>query len=370
MRIKSKKEDRILVVDDTIANIQLLGELLQKEGFQLNVAQNGKQALAAVTAMPPDLILLDIMMPEMDGLETCRRLKANPETRDIPIIFLTARAEIDDIITGFKLGAVDYLTKPFKTEELFARINTRLDLRRSHKLIAQQNKELLEAAKLRDDVDLILRHDLKTPLNAILGYPQLILRKENLTEKGKQLVNNITDSGYRMLNMINLSLDLFKMERGVYQLKPVPVDILHIFDMIKKEVEGIVIGKFLEIKIESSGKPLKTEDDWIVLGEELLCYSLLANLIKNAVEASTEKACVTINLTKKEVIEISINNKGMVPVEIHDVFFEKYVTFGKSSGTGLGTYSAKLITETQQGQISMTTSESEGTTLTVQLPGV
>ena len=120
---------RILIVDDTPRNIQVLGALLKKEGYQINIAQNGLQAIEIVAETAPDLILLDVMMPELDGFQTCSRLKENPGTRDIPVIFLTARVETDDIVHGFELGAVDYVTKPFNPPELLSRVSTHLELK-------------------------------------------------------------------------------------------------------------------------------------------------------------------------------------------------------------------------------------------------
>ncbi len=120
------KGSRILIVDDTVKNIQVLGTVLKEEGYQINVAQNGQQALDVVGKVHPDLILLDVMMPVMDGFEACKQLKENPETEEIPIIFLTAKVETDDVVKGFELGAVDYVTKPFNTIELLTRVNTHL----------------------------------------------------------------------------------------------------------------------------------------------------------------------------------------------------------------------------------------------------
>ncbi len=365
-----EKEDRILIVDDTLENLQLLGDFFKQEGYQINIAQNGLQALDVVNAMPPDLILLDIMMPEMDGFETCKRLKADPETADIPVIFLTAKMDTEGIIDGFKLGAVDYLTKPFNMEELLARSNTHLELSRARKTIETQNAELIEAAKLREEIDRIVRHDLKTPLNAIIGYPQIILLKENLTDKGKKHINAIQHAGYRMLNMINLSLDLFKMETGVYQLNPAPVDVLRVLKNIETEVEDIREIKNLTIKTAVVGQPSNPNDTLSIPGEELLCYSMLANLIKNALEASPEGDCISIAVDNKDPTVIRIHNNGEVPEEMRDRFFAKYATFGKTNGTGLGTYSAKLIAETLQGQISMATSSTAGTTVTILLPNI
>jgi adenylate cyclase len=132
-------DSRILVVEDTPANIQVLSATLKEKGYQVSVATSGRQALELVTRLRPDLILLDVMMPEMDGFETCRRLKASAATSDIPVIFLTARTETPDIVRGFELGAVDYVAKPFNSHELLARVNTHLTIDRLHR----ENERLL-----------------------------------------------------------------------------------------------------------------------------------------------------------------------------------------------------------------------------------
>src|SRR5262245_26207872 len=133
---------RILVVDDTPANIQSLTAILKEKGYQISVATNGKQALDAVARVQPDLILLDVMMPEMDGFETCRCLKANEQWRHLPVIFLTARTETTDIVQGFELGAVDYVAKPFNAHELLARVNTHLTMDELRRSLAAKNAEL------------------------------------------------------------------------------------------------------------------------------------------------------------------------------------------------------------------------------------
>jgi len=139
---EQKKAERVLIVDDTLQNIQVLGTVLREQQYQINVAQNGLQALEMVAKVPPDLILLDVMMPELDGFETCKRLKADESTREIPIIFLTAKVETDDIVHGFELGAVDYVTKPFNSTELLARVKTHLTMQRMRKELAAYNEQL------------------------------------------------------------------------------------------------------------------------------------------------------------------------------------------------------------------------------------
>jgi DNA-binding response OmpR family regulator len=136
---------RILVVDDTPANIQALSSTLKDKGYQVSVATSGRQALEVVSRLRPDLILLDVMMPEMDGFETCRRLKESTATKDIPVIFLTARTETADIAQGFELGAVDYVAKPFHAHELLARVNTHLTVDELRRNLAEKNVELASA---------------------------------------------------------------------------------------------------------------------------------------------------------------------------------------------------------------------------------
>ena len=135
----------VLIVDDTPKNLQVLGSVISREGYRVAAATHGVQALEMVGVIRPDLILLDIMMPEMDGFEVCRRLQASAETRDIPVIFLTARSESEDIVKGFEVGAVDYLTKPFNTAELVARVRSHLELKRTQDLRRQLIAELREA---------------------------------------------------------------------------------------------------------------------------------------------------------------------------------------------------------------------------------
>ena len=140
--------NRILVVDDTPANIQALAAILKEKGYQISVATNGKQALEVLARVQPDLILLDVMMPEMDGFETCRRLKAAEQWRQIPVIFLTAKTETADIVQGFELGAVDYVAKPFNAHELLARVNTHLTMDELRRSLAAKNAELARAHEL------------------------------------------------------------------------------------------------------------------------------------------------------------------------------------------------------------------------------
>jgi len=354
--IAEKKKPKILIVDDTPENLNILQELLEKN-YQVFATTKGVIALQITKKQLPDLILLDVLMPEMDGYEVCRNLKADEITKEIPIIFITAKSEIEDEIKGFEAGGVDYIAKPFKPAVVMARVQSQMALKRE--------KELLkENMRLHEEVNRITHHDLKSPLTSIIGYPRLI-DKSNLTDKQKEILEKISLAGYRLLNMINLSLDLYKMEKGTYNCTHVPVNIISIINDIFKDLHTLIKIKKITTEIIINDNAISEGDQFKVQGEELLFYSLLSNLIKNAFEASplTSKLCIKLN--NKENISITINNQGSVPEEIREIFFEKFSTFGKKDGTGLGTYSAKLITETMGGNISMSTSEENGTTVSI-----
>ena len=176
MAIEDKKS-RILIVDDTPRNIQVLGAILRQEGYQLNIAQNGLQALEVVEDTLPDLILLDVMMPELDGFETCTRLKKESRTKDIPIIFLTAKVETEDIVKGFEIGAVDYVIKPFNQTELLARVKTHLELKFARERVEQQNQELKANSKMREELSNMIVNDIQKPLTGVLSMATQIKMK-------------------------------------------------------------------------------------------------------------------------------------------------------------------------------------------------
>ena len=361
------EKQTILVVDDEPNNIRLLNHMLGTS-YTVRVAVSGREALKRAVINPfPDLILLDIMMPVMDGYETCGHLKSNTDTADIPVIFLTAKTHPDDIVKGFEFGAVDYLTKPFNREELLARVKTHLEIKSGREKIQRQNRELIKAAALREDIERILHHDMRNALGAIVNLPKLLL-KEAVTKKGRRHVQRLSASIDRLSNMVNLSLDLFKMEKNQYTPEMSPVDILFVVNTINAEVQKLKDERNISIKIVVRGSPARDKDTFIIPGEQLLFYTMLLNLIKNAIEASPENGVVTIDLDSGPALRIRIHNMGVVPREIRHRFFEKYATAKKDYGTGLGTYSAKWIARAQNGKIKMTTSREKGTAVTISFP--
>lgn len=368
------RKQKILIVDDEQTNIQFLMETLGKE-YKYSVALNGEQALKLAGATNPDLILLDIVMPGMDGYEVCRKLKTSQETKDIAVVFLTSLSDAEDEYKGLALGAVDYIIKPFNPSIVEVRVKNHLELIQARAELRKQNLLLKENAQLREDVERITRHDLKSPLTTVIGAASLLGRKAQLEPRHQRMLKSVEEAGYKILNMINLSLDLYKMENKVYQLCPSRVDVFNHIRQVKQDVSALLEAKAVRMDCIRDGEVMTEQCEggtFMVKGEELLCYSMLANLLSNAVEASPEGEEVTITCEgDDEMARIVIHNRGAVPASIRDRFFEKYTTAGKSNGTGLGTYSARLIAETMRGDVAMETSDAPGeesTTVTVTLP--
>ncbi len=236
-----------------------------------------------------------------------------------------------------------------------------------------------EAEALREDVDRITRHDLKSPLAAVIGMPKLLREDGNLTPQQLEALGMLEETGWRMLHMINLSLDLYKMERGTYQYSPEPVDVAKVATSVVEqnrvvaEERGLTIRLFCEdapMPLQQGRSPSLEPACYMAKGESLLIYSMLGNLMQNAMEASEPGGEVTVSIQRSaEWVVMSIHNPGAVPEAIREHLFEKYVT-AKPGGTGLGAYSARRMAETMQGDIRLLTSETLGTTVTVRLPAV
>ncbi len=229
-----KPEDcLILVVDDNRQNLQVIGEILENAGYETTFAPSGLHALSRVETAKPDLILLDLMMPEMNGLEVCEILKKDSKFQEIPIIFLTASNEVENLLEAFKKGAADYITKPFRSEEILARIEAQLTNRKLKKRLEEKNQELEREIAVRQRTEEALQqaielanaanraksiflanmsHELRTPLNAILGFTQLMNHNSNLTCEQQKNLGIIHRSGERLLSLINDILDLSKIE--------------------------------------------------------------------------------------------------------------------------------------------------------------
>jgi two-component system sensor histidine kinase/response regulator len=358
----------ILVVDDTPENLNLLIEILSVKGYDVRPAGSGEFALSAARLKPPDLVLLDIKMPFMDGYAVCEQLKADEKTRNIPVIFISALDQTADKVKAFQAGGVDYISKPFQAAEVLARIETHLMIRHLQEKLELKNQKLVEQARLREGVEHVIYHDLKGPLHAVLSYPTIIKRKGELNEHQTHCLKQIEEAGSRMLRMVEHSLDLLRLEKGEYQVTPESVDIVHIIREILNGESGLIKKKELLVDFSVNSDGIIPNGGFKIWGEEMLCYSILSNLIQNAIEASSQGSHIKLEVLYQEKIIISIHNDQPVPEGIRQQFFHKYITAEKYKGTGLGTYMAKLATETLGGSIHLQTSDQTGTSVFVHLP--
>jgi CheY-like chemotaxis protein/signal transduction histidine kinase len=229
-----------------------------------------------------------------------------------------------------------------------------------------QNTVLKENMRLREEVERMSRHDLKTPLASIVALPRLVREAGALNTDQAVLLGLVERGGYRVLNMVNLSLDVLKMEQGRYRFTPAAVDLERLLHQVAGDLGALAAERRVTVRLRIGCDPA-TAAPLRALAEETLCYSILANLLKNAIEAAPEGSTVTIALEPGDPLWVRIHNLGAVPEAVRGRFFEKYATAGKSGGSGFGTYSARLMARIQEGDLGMRTDEAEGTTLSLRL---
>jgi len=360
----------ILIIDDIPQNLQLLGTILKKKNYEVAVATGGQQALQALENIRPDLILLDIMMPEMDGYEVCRRIKERETTRHIPIIFLTGKTETDDMVRGFKIGAADYVTKPFNASELLARVNTHLDLKRSHDLLQEKNRELEEINASKDTFFSIISHDLKNPFTGLLNLTQIL--RDDLDDLGngeiREFADLINDSAVQFYKLLQNLLHWARLERGQMEYNPQKVDL--------KELVGQSLNLF---SANADDKQIQLENEVyeqaVVKADPHMLDTVIRNLLSNAIKFTPEGGKVAVTCTEAEGrVILSVHDTGVgIPPEQQAKLFkmgEVYTTEGtrEEKGTGLGLLLCKQLVEKNEGRISIDSTPGEGTTISVDLP--
>ena len=360
-----KKKPLILLVDDIEANIQILATILSSDGFDIAIAYSGNEALDSIAANKPDLILLDVMMPEMDGFEVAKILKSDDATKDIPIIFLTAKADINDITKGFDLGASDYITKPFQSQELLARVNTHLKL----KFLME---ELIQMNNIRNKFFSIIAHDLKNPFSGILGLAEMIAQ-----DADKLDINEIKQTGEVMLKSTKVLYELLenllewsRSQLGTIEFNQHPLSVKEYIEkaisiyQLKADQKKISLRSFINI-------------DAYVYADNYMLNTILRNLIGNAIKFTPEGGIILVGATicdNQEFVKLYVRDSGIgIPKENQDKIFRldtKYVRSGTNNeiGTGLGLILVKELVEKHGGTIWFESEENKGTTFYFTLP--
>ncbi|MCK5703569.1 MAG: hybrid sensor histidine kinase/response regulator [Cyclobacteriaceae bacterium] len=358
-----KNRQRVLIVDDVTKNIQLVANFLKQAGYDINFAISGKTAIRHIKKERFDLILLDIMMPKMDGFEVCHKLKSDDETKDIPVIFLTAKADIDSITKAFKVGGIDYITKPFNKAELLARVKTHLELQ-------QQKRNLKELNATKDKFFSIIAHDLKSPLNQLLGLSE-ILQKEIESDQGHEviklakLINESAKSGSLLL--ANL-LEWSRSQTGSINFNP------EILDMEKMTNEAIELNENNAIQKNISIKS-KIKSEVYAFADGNMIRTILRNLISNGIKFTLNGGKIILNAKRgNDMITYSVSDNG-IGIKINDIkklfridINPKSVGNSVEKGTGLGLILCKEFIEINGGKIWVESKLGEGSTFKFSMP--
>jgi len=295
-----QKAPKILIVDDIPKNIQVLGTILREKGYEINVATNGKEAIETAQKVMPDIILLDIMMPIMDGKEACKILKANEQTKSIPIIFLTAKTESQDILEGFELGASDYVTKPFNSGELLARVNTHLEIALNRKKIAEQNID-------RKILIQVIGHDLTNPLSGIKGIVEVYEFVSDIAEV-KELLPFLKSGVESALSIVELIRTLEMIDNGEREWT---LAHLRVMDSIQQAYDSLK-AKYQDKEITFNFDI--HEDDCVVAEKTSFIQSVLVNTLDNCFKFTNKNGEVNIKgglNEEKNLYQIKIRDNGI-----------------------------------------------------------
>lgn len=342
-----KKEFTILVVDDNPINIDFAAQTIKSMG-KVRFATSGAKALEVCEDFSPDLVLLDIMMPEMDGYQVFQALQDNPLTESIPVIFLTAKSEDEEIAKGLQMGAVDYITKPFNPKILQARVANQKRSIEVQNALQDQVEGYIENYALKADLERLLFDHMQVPLKTLNEISEHLhdsaqVRESFALYKVKTTIERLVESLSGMV----------KLEDRDFQPNVSAVDLNLVLKLVTANHEKERDDKNLSVNLD-------TKDQAIVLGDDILLYTLFSNLYLNAIEAAPKSSQIRVIHKKQGDINIlTFANDGAVPANIQDRFFDKYVTHGKVNGTGLGTYTAKLIAEGLGGGIKLDAREKE-----------
>lgn len=364
-----KNQKTVLIVDDEPTARDILEGFLFREGYHLAFAASGQDALDYVVATPPDVILLDVMMPNMDGFEVCERLKSDKRWRHIPIILVTALGEKEDLARGFEAGADDFLHKPVGEMELRARVRSMLRIKK-------QYDDLQTALQLREDMAGMIVHDMRSPLTAIQGFSELLLMSNNIPEEHQKDILKINSHARRLNSFLNDMLMVAKMEAGQIILNRSPVDVLELARPLKESYDIIAQPKKIEFVLD-----LPAEGRRVLLDKNLF-NRVLDNLITNALKYSPPESTVILRVQYPESgnnpdaagpqVRFEVLDQGPgIPAEHRDRIFDKFeiVTLKKKGAAqiGLGLAICKMVVEAHGGSISVRANRPAGSIFTVEI---
>lgn len=365
----------ILIVDDTPHNLRLLSNMLAQQGYEVRCAISGDIALMAVETEHPDVILLDINMPGMDGYAVCRHLKTNAHTREIPVIFLSALGEAIDKVKAFEVGGIDYITKPFQLEEVLARIDNQLALRQLQVKLQKAEAEALRALaqekelnRLKAEFVSLISHDFRTPLTTIRAFAEL-LEYESQTispETIHRYTGKIGTAVDHLLYLLDEVLLIGSLEAGKVKCQPISLDLEK---FCRELVETLQVSAARHHQIDLTCIGCCTE----VQVDPTLLQQILTNLLSNSIKYSLPEGKINLEVgCQGKTTTFRVRDQGIgIPVENQANLFETFYrcnNAGEIQGTGLGLAVVKRCVDAHQGEIHLESREGAGTTITVTLP--
>lgn len=366
----NRSDYKILIVDDVVSNVLLLKILLSNEKFQVCTANNGLQCIEMTKKEHPDLILLDVMMPDMNGFDTAVVLKKDETTKDIPIIFLTALNTPQDLVHGFQVGASDFLTKPFNKEELVMRVTQQISLVAAKRIIEKQNAELRATLNNRDKMYSVIAHDLRSPMASIRMVLNLVVASTSKETVGEELYN-LLDQANRESEEVHDLLDNLlkwtKSQTGRLNVVKQELDLHDIIPGVVEIFEAIAQTKNIKLDLQPSQEELKVEADNDML------KTVVRNFLSNAIKFSPADSSIEIIMGREgDFAKVSVRDHGVGIAQdrIGSIFHKGETTYGTGGeeGSGLGLQLCQDFARKNGGDCIVESAEGQGSTFSVLIP--
>lgn len=357
---------KILVVDDEAANRLLLHELLEPHGYAVAEAANGEDALDLARTTQPDVILLDVMMPRLDGFEVCRRLKAAPETSPVPVLIVSSLSARQERLQGIEAGANDFVTKPIDRADLLLRVRNALATKRLYDRMEGQYIRLRELESLRDSLVHMLVHDVRSPLSALIAYVHLLgsEAEQIAAVEISSMVAELKVLARRMSDMVDTVLDVNRLEAGRMPLAPQEVEL---GDLIREAVRALGPAALSRVQVALPDTPVRATLDPVVIGRVAI------NLIGNALKYSEDSSPVQVTVTREDTaVQVAVRDTGSgIPADELEKIFEKFGrarAHRRNHGTGLGLTFCKMAVEAHGGAVGARSTLGGGSTFWFRIP--
>ena len=364
-------EFKLLVVDDVQTNVLLLKALLGKEGYGILVANNGQEALEVIRNENPDLILLDVMMPGMDGFEVAERLKSEEFRCEIPIIFLTALDDTQSIVNGFKLGVGDFISKPFRKEELMVRIKHQLSLVAARRIIEEKNEELRKTVAGRDKMYSVIAHDLRSPMASmkmLLNTIMMSVEKDKIDPDIFDMLEMSNKTSEEVFSLLDNLLKWTKSQLGKLTVIPQKLDISGLADGVVEVMNSVAEVKHIKL--------IRTDhESFFVYVDIEMIKSILRNLISNAVKFSNPDSEIKVGIKAEDgkvIVSVTDSGKGIKKEDQHKLLKDSthFTTYGTNSeeGSGLGLLLCRDFARKNGGELWFESEENLGSVFSFSLP--